>query len=120
MEGVEKNAQNAAFRDPRFKPLSAEELKEIDIEVSVLTVPEALAFTDGEDLKGKLVPNVDGVILSRGGHRSTFLPQVWAQLPDKEQFLQRLCLKGGMSAQAWQNPETKVQVYQAEVFGEKD
>ncbi|MBW1895808.1 MAG: AmmeMemoRadiSam system protein A, partial [Deltaproteobacteria bacterium] len=120
IEGVEKNAQNAAFRDQRFKPLRAEELKEIDIEVSVLTVPEALAFTDGEDLKGKLVPNVDGVILSRGGHRSTFLPQVWAQLPDKEQFLQRLCIKGGMSAQAWQNPETKVQVYQAEVFGEKD
>jgi AMMECR1 domain-containing protein len=52
--------------------------------------------------------------------RSTFLPQVWEQLPDKEQFLQRLCQKGGMAAQAWQDPETKVEVYQAEVFGEKE
>ena len=119
-EGVERNAQNAAFRDPRFRPLGAKELKEIDIEVSVLTVPETIHFTDGEDLKSKLIPNVHGVILSRGMHRSTFLPQVWAQLPDKEQFLQRLCLKGGMPAQAWQDPETTVQVYQAEVFGEKE
>jgi AmmeMemoRadiSam system protein B/AmmeMemoRadiSam system protein A len=119
VEGVEKNAQNAAFRDPRFKPVSAEELEEIDIEVSVLTVPEEISFRDGEDLKRKLSPNVHGVILSRGTHRSTFLPQVWAQLPEKDQFLERLCLKGGMPAEAWHDPETKVQVYQAEVFGEK-
>jgi AmmeMemoRadiSam system protein A len=120
VEGIERNAKNAAFRDPRFKPLTAEELKEIDIEVSVLTVPETIDFQDGEDLKVKLQPNIHGVILSRGAQRSTFLPQVWEQLPDKEQFLGRLCLKGGMAAQAWQDPQTKVQVYQAEVFAEND
>lgn len=120
VEGVERNARNAAFHDPRFKPLSAGECKDIDIEISVLTVPETIDFTDGEDLKSKLLPRVHGVILSRGTQRATFLPQVWEQLPDKEQFLQRLCLKGGMPAQAWQDPQTKVQVYRAEVFGEKE
>jgi AmmeMemoRadiSam system protein B/AmmeMemoRadiSam system protein A len=120
VECVEENAQNAAFRDPRFPSLSAEELQETDIEVSVLSVPQRVSFKDGEDLKRKLEPMVHGVILSRGVHRSTFLPQVWKQLPDKEQFLEHLCLKGGMSPKAWQDPDTEVKVYQAEVFGEED
>ena len=120
VECVEKNAQNAAFRDPRFPRLSAEELSDIDIEVSVLSVPERLNFKDGDDLKRQLLPNVHGVILSRGMHSSTFLPQVWEQLPDKEQFLEYLCVKGGMPATAWKDPATNVDVYQAEVFGEKD
>jgi AmmeMemoRadiSam system protein B/AmmeMemoRadiSam system protein A len=120
LECVEKNAQSAAFDDLRFSRLSADELNEIDIEVSVLSVPEALSFKDGEDLKGKLKPNVHGVILSRGAHRSTFLPQVWKQLPAKEEFLEHLCLKGGLPPKAWQDPETKVEVYEAEVFGEND
>ncbi len=120
VECVEENAQNAAFRDPRFPALTEEELQEIDIEVSVLSVPQRVSFKDGEDLKRKLEPMVHGVILSRGMHRSTFLPQVWKQLPDKEQFLEHLCLKGGMSPKAWQDPDTEVKVYQAEVFGEED
>jgi AmmeMemoRadiSam system protein A len=117
---VEKNAQNAAFKDPRFPRLSAKELSEIDIEASVLSVPERLDFKDGDDLKRQLLPNVHGVILSRGMRSSTFLPQVWEQLPDKELFLEQLCLKGGMPATAWKDPATNVEVYQAEVFGEKD
>jgi len=120
VECVEKNAQNAAFQDPRFPRLSAEELSEIDIEVSVLSVPERLDFKDGDDLKRQLRPNIHGVILSRGMHRSTFLPQIWEQLPDKEQFLEYLCVKGGMPATAWKDPATNVEVYQADVFGEKD
>jgi AmmeMemoRadiSam system protein B/AmmeMemoRadiSam system protein A len=120
VECVGKNAQNAAFKDPRFPRLSAEELSEIDIEVSVLSVPERLDFKNGDDLKRQLQPNVHGVILSRGMHSSTFLPQVWEQLPDKEQFLEYLCVKGGMPATAWKDPATNVEVYQAEVFGEKD
>ncbi|MBW1669901.1 MAG: AmmeMemoRadiSam system protein B [Deltaproteobacteria bacterium] len=120
VECVGENAQNAAFKDPRFLRLSAEELPEIDIEVSVLSVPERLNFKNGDDLKRQLRPNVHGVILSRGMHSSTFLPQVWEQLPDKEQFLEYLCVKGGMPATAWKDSATKVEVYQAEVFGEKD
>lgn len=120
IECVESNAQNAAFRDPRFPALQKEELSDIDIEVSVLTVPKKLAFEDGQDLKRQLKPLVHGVILSRGFRRSTFLPQVWEQLPDKDQFLEHLCLKGGMSATAWKDPKTEVRVYEAEVFGEQD
>ncbi len=120
VECVESNAQSAAFRDPRFSSLTAKELSEIDIEVSALTVPERVHFKDGEDLKSKLEPNVHGVILSRGSKRSTFLPQVWKQLPNHEKFLEHLCLKGGMSPRAWQDPKTRVEVYQAEVFGEED
>ncbi|MEA1867771.1 MAG: AmmeMemoRadiSam system protein A [Thermodesulfobacteriota bacterium] len=120
VECVERNAQNAAFKDPRFPRLSSKELSEVDIEVSVLSVPERLVFKDGDDLKRQLRPNVHGVILSRGMHSSTFLPQVWEQLPDKGLFLEHLCLKGGMPATAWKNPATNVEVYQAEVFGEKD
>ena len=120
VECVESNAKNAAFGDPRFPALGRDELSEIDIEVSVLSVPERLHFKDADDLKGQLKPLVHGVILSRGYHRSTFLPQVWKQLPEKEKFLEHLCLKGGMSSKAWQDPETKVEVYQAEVFGEED
>ncbi len=120
IECVEKNAQNAAFKDPRFPRLSAKELSEIDIEVSVLSVPERLNFKNGDDLKRQLRPNVHGVILSREMHSSTFLPQVWEQLPDKELFLEHLCLKGGMPPTAWKDPSTSIEVYQAEVFGEKD
>ena len=120
LECVVRNAQSAAFEDPRFPALSADELEEIEIEISLLSVPEALSFNDGEDLKRKLEPNVHGVILSRGMHRSTFLPQVWNQLPGKEQFLEHLCLKGGMSTNAWRDPQTRVEVYKAEVFGEDD
>ncbi|MBW2109299.1 MAG: AmmeMemoRadiSam system protein B, partial [Deltaproteobacteria bacterium] len=120
VECVEENARNAAFRDPRFPPLTEVELPDIDIEISVLTVPKRIAFKDGEDLKRQLRPGIHGVILSRGFKRSTFLPQVWEQLPDKEKFLEHLCLKGGMSSSAWKDPKTQVEVYEAEVFGEKD
>jgi AmmeMemoRadiSam system protein A len=120
VECVEENAKNAAFRDPRFPALKKEELSGIDVEVSVLTVPQPLVFDNGEDLKSQLEPLVHGVILSRGSRRSTFLPQVWKQLPDKEAFLEHLCLKGGMPSKAWQDADTEVKVYKAEVFGEKD
>lgn len=117
-EAVEANALNAAFRDPRFPPLSTTELAAVVIEVSVLTVPRPLPFTSPEDLKRQLRPGVHGVILSRGRHRSTFLPQVWDQLPDKETFLTHLCQKGGMGSLCWKDPETEVQVYEAEHFSE--
>jgi len=116
LKGVEENAFNAAFRDPRFSPLTAKELSSTDIEVSVLTVPQKLKFKDAEDLKSKLKPGIHGVILSKGWQRATFLPQVWEQLPDKEMFLQHLCQKAGMRSSCWKDPETVVEVYEAEYF----
>ncbi len=116
--GVEENALNAALRDPRFPPLKEDELPEIDLEISVLTKPEELHFQDGEDLKRQVKPGVHGVILSNGWQRSTFLPQVWEQLPDKEVFLEHLCQKGGMGRNCWQDTATIVKVYEAEYFSE--
>ena len=117
---VEENASNAAFRDPRFPSLKKNELPDIEIEISVLTVPEVLDFKDAEDLKQKLKPGRHGVILSRGFRKSTFLPQVWEQLPDIETFLGHLCEKGGMERKAWMDTETVLKTYEAEYFSDPD
>jgi len=116
--GVEENACRSAFHDPRFPSLGKEEFPAVDIEISVLTVPRELTFTDGDDLKSKLQPGVHGVILSRGWQSATFLPQVWDQLPHVEDFLEQLCQKGRMGRDCWQDTETKVRVYEAEYFSE--
>jgi len=115
---VEDNAIHSAFEDPRFPALTKDELAEIDIEISVLTVPKILDHRDPEELLERLKPGIHGVILSSGWHGSTFLPQVWTQLPDKKDFLKQLCLKGGMPADAWKDKKTTVKIYEAEYFSE--
>ncbi len=120
ISGVAENALNAALRDPRFSSLDADELPDVDLEISVLTVPQILEWEDGEDLKRKLKPKVHGVILSRGWNSSTFLPQVWDQLPDKQLFLEHLCQKGNMGKDCWRDKQTVVKVYEAEHFSEKE
>ena len=106
-EAVIDNAQNAALSDPRFPRVTPEELSSIRIEVSVLTPPTPLDYKDPQDLLAKLVPNEDGIILQKGFYQSTFLPQVWEQLPDKVQFLQHLSIKGGMPADGWKTATVK-------------
>ncbi len=118
LSNVEENAFNAAFKDPRFPPLERDELSAVDIEISVLTVPKIVEFEDGEDLKQKIRPGVHGVILSRDWRSSTYLPQVWEQLPDKESFLEHLCQKAGMESTCWKDKNTQVKVYRAEYFSE--
>lgn len=118
MEGVISNSLNAAFGDPRFAPLSLEELEFVKIEISVLTIPQKIEFKDADDLKQRLKPGIHGVILSQGPYGATFLPQVWEQLPDTEIFLAHLCVKGGMSSDCWRNPQTCVRTYEAEYFSE--
>ena len=116
---VEENALNSAFKDPRFPPVEKEELAEIDIEISVLSVPRPLQFKDGQDLLDKLKPGIHGVILSKGWPKeATFLPQVWDQLPQKKSFLEHLCLKGNMNRSCWMDKDLVVKVYEAEYFGE--
>ena len=120
VEAVEENARNAAFHDPRFSPVGAEELDQIDIEISRLTVPVDLEFDSPQDLLEKLKPGVHGVILGRGRQRGTFLPQVWDQIPDKRRFLEHLCMKAGMGGDCWKEKDLSVQVYQVEHFSEKE
>ncbi len=112
------NAINAALHDTRFPPVTYDELKDIDIEISVLTVPKKLEYSSPDDLLEKLAPLKDGVVLKSGWRQSTFLPQVWEQLPDKVEFLEHLCLKQGSSSDCWKNPDTVVEIYHAQVFGE--
>jgi AmmeMemoRadiSam system protein B/AmmeMemoRadiSam system protein A len=93
---VAENALGAAFRDPRFAPVSVEEWPRCRVEVSLLSTPKPLAFADEADLLAQLVPGEDGVILEAEGRRSTFLPQVWESLPDKRAFLRELARKAGL------------------------
>ena len=93
-------------------------MEKIKIEISVLTKPEPLAFTSPEDLLKKLNPHKDGVILNVGGGRATFLPQVWEQLEDKEEFLNHLSQKAGLPAAQWRQPGTQVSIYHVEACKE--
>src|ERR1017187_814559 len=117
-QAVAENARNAALRDPRFPPVGPDELDQIKIEISVLTDPQPLPFSSPDDLLSKLHPNVDGVLLHIGPRTATFLPQVWAQLPDKAEFLNHLSQKAGCEASAWRGQEGSVSIYHVECFEE--
>jgi|GEM_PF-573795 len=121
-ENVISRAIAAATEDTRFNPVKYSELDGIKIEISVLTEPKDFLFKSPEDLLARLRPLKDGVILRTRYGGSTFLPQVWEQLPDKEQFLSHLCMKHGAPGNAWKNDYKNVQVltYEAIVFGEEE
>jgi len=118
LDGVKRNAVNAALHDPRFSPLSQDELDRTQIEVSVLSEPRPLAYRDGQDLINKLRVHVDGVIIRKGHAGATFLPQVWEQLPKPEDFLTHLCKKAGLPSDAWKNSDLDVLIYQVQYFEE--
>jgi hypothetical protein len=118
-EAVRDNAINAAFHDQRFPPLSSAELKRVLLDISILSFPQPLDYEKPAELPTKLRPGTDGVILGDGRRSATFLPQVWQQLPNPEQFLNQLCLKAGLPQRAWQEKMLKIQVYQVQCFGEE-
>ena len=119
LNGVKRNAINAAFHDPRFSSLKADDLDKVDVEISILTQPQSLKYSDSKDLLSKLRVNVDGVILRKGSASATFLPQVWEQLPKPKQFLSHLCLKAGLSADTWKNKQLEISTYQVQYFEEE-
>ena len=100
-QDVQQNALAAAFDDPRFKPLAADELDLTRVEVSLLTPAEPMTFSNEADALAQLRPNIDGVIFSVGSRRSTFLPQVWEQLPNPGLFMAHLKQKAGLPADYW-------------------
>lgn len=100
-EDVRANALAAAFSDPRFAPLAAAEWPVIRVEVSVLGAVEYLACPTEEDCLRLITPGVDGVILASGRRHATFLPQVWAQLPDPQEFIEQLLRKAGLPVGGW-------------------
>ena len=119
-KAVIENAQAAAIYDTRFEPVRPSEVDQIEIEISILTEPRPLSYDSVDDLLAKLRPGIDGVILNIDGRRSTFLPQVWEQLPNKVEFLNHLSLKAGAPPDAWRRPSTKVFTYQVEKFKESE
>ena len=98
---VAKHAYAAAFRDPRFPPLTASEFEQVTIEVSVLSPQIEIPCKSEAELLQCLQPNVDGLTLRDGHQHATFLPSVWEQLPNKKQFLQQLKRKAGMPDNYW-------------------
>ena len=113
LEDIIYNARSAAFKDPRFMPLKEEELSKTRIEVSVLTPPMLLEYSDVNDLKSKVRPGVDGVILKQQNYQGTFLPQVWDDLSEFEVFFSHLCQKSGLSAGCLQS-HPEIYTYQVE------
>lgn len=93
IEDIIANSNNAAFKDSRFFKLTREEFKDITIEISILSTPTLVRYTNLEDLKTKITPLVDGIILQHEGKQATFLPQVWKELPEFETFFEQLLHK---------------------------
>ena len=100
-DDVKANAVAAAFRDPRFTPLTVEEFAAVALEISVLSVLQPLAFNDEPDVLRQLRAGVDGVVFEYGHHTSTFLPQVWEDLKEPTDFLAHLKYKAGLPPDFW-------------------
>lgn len=107
-------ARAAALEDPRFEPVRREELPEIDIELSVLSVPEDISFE-------RIEPGRHGLIVSKEGQRGLLLPQVAAEFHwTTQRFLEETCVKAGFDRNAWSNEAIRIQAFTAEVFSEDD
>ena len=116
---VKANAFAAAFRDPRFLPLSTAEFDDTEIEISVLSPQQPIAFTSEPEALAQLRPQVDGIVFQYGHYRSTFLPQVWEQLMNPATFMAHLKHKAGLHPDFWHDD---IQLYRYTVtkYKEKD
>jgi uncharacterized protein len=118
-DSIRSKALNAAFDDMRFEPLSAAELPDLHVEISILTEPEPVCYETADGLLRLLRPGIDGVIIQGPrGESATFLPQVWRQLPAAEDFLSHLCRKAGLAENAWRTATLQVLTYQVQSFEE--
>jgi AmmeMemoRadiSam system protein A len=120
VQDVCEHAVAAALHDYRFPPLQSYEVPLVKIEISRLTLPEPVRYSNPLDLPGLIRPGTDGVTLRDGVHRATFLPQVWEKIPEPYDFLSHLCQKMGVSPGLWQKKVLTVSVYQVEEFQEED
>lgn len=117
-DDVREHAVAAALQDYRFPKVTPEELSQIEVEISRLTIPIPLEYSTPEDLLAKLRPGIDGVLLRDGVRRATFLPQVWEKIPNPAEFLDNLCYKMGDSPELWRKKHLEVSTYQVEEFHE--
>jgi AmmeMemoRadiSam system protein A len=115
-EDIAENAYAAAFKDPRFPPLTAREFEILEIHLSILTPAVPLSFSSEQDLLTQLQPGIDGLILQEGYRRGTFLPSVWESLPKPETFLRHLKQKAGLPPDYWSD-NIQIFRYHAEIIG---
>ena len=118
LEDIMHNAASASFHDPRFSKLKEKEFKGLTLEVSVLTEAKKISYNNYEELKRKIRPNTDGLILQYGSNRGTFLPQVWEQLPTPELFLEHLSFKANLDPSVYEK-HPNIYAYQVEAIEEK-
>ena len=116
---VERAAVAAAQDDPRFPPVRATELSGLTVEVSVLTVPQAVPRTSPEELVRAIRVGRDGLIVDGFGASGLLLPQVATEERwEAEEFLDRTCEKAGLPTTAWRDPRVVIRSFRAEVFSE--
>ena len=115
---VIRNSIAAATQDPRFPPLSYEELPNTKVKVSILSYPKRLEFQNPQDLLNKIEPFKDGLILKYGSFQGTFLPDVWEDLPEKTLFLSHLCRKAGLQEDCWYTLPIEIYRYRTKIFTE--
>ena len=119
-KNVLRNAALAATADPRFPSVLLDELPAIQIEISVLGPLERLRYRDPEELRDRLTPGEDGVVLITALGTSTFLPQVWQTFPEPAEFLAQLCLKQGSAGDCWRGEtQPEVWIYRVIHFAER-
>lgn len=116
---VQEHAIAAATEDYRFPSVSPEEVAQLNIEISRLTPTRPLKYERAQDLPEKLRPGIDGVLITNGVRRATFLPQVWEKVSDTHEFLAHLCMKMGVPADYWLKNKLQVFTYQVEEFKEE-
>ena len=119
IDDVKANAKAAAFKDTRFTPLTSNEFSTTQIELSLLSPVQALSFISEQDALSRLQPGVDGVVFEYGFQRSTFLPQVWEQLPDAKNFMAHLKHKAGLPVDFWAD-DIKLSRYTVSKWKESD
>jgi uncharacterized protein len=107
-----------ASKDPRFPRLTKEELKGITIEVSVLSEPELVKVNSPKDYLKVIKPGKDGLIIQKGYCSGLFLPQVWEEIPKKEDFMEALCGKAGLLSDEWLDSSAKIYKFQVKAYTE--
>ena len=98
---VADRARAAAFEDPRFEPLRADELDDLDVSVSVLSPLRRVVVSGYDELLDVVRPGVDGLLVEADGRRGTLLPSVWQELPDRHEFVAALWHKAGLTPGSW-------------------
>jgi uncharacterized protein (TIGR00296 family) len=121
IDAVIEAAESSAFSDPRFPPVQAGEMKELTVEISVLTPPELIKVNNPTEYPEHVKVGRDGLIMGKGWRRGLLLPQVPVEWNwDSEEFLSQCCVKAGLPRNEWKKPDTEVYKFQAILFKEEE